>query len=87
MASRPHDQFGIGWYYIDVKSPSIAGLLTTREFLRDEQGVEAYYTVALTPWALLSPDIQVVHPAQKNRTDGSGINNATILGLRLQLLL
>lgn len=94
MASRPHDQFGIGWYYIDVRNPSFTGPLATRQFLRNEQGVEAYYSVALTPWALLTPDIQVVHPAQKDTVDLSrpvpfvreGVNTATILGLRLQMV-
>jgi porin len=92
MASRPHDRFGLGWYYIDIKNPTFTGPLTTRVFLQDEQGVEAYYSVALTPWAHLTPNIQVIRGAQKqtvaplpaNRTD---IDTATILGLRLQLLL
>ena len=92
MASRPHDRFGVGWYYIDIKNPTFTGPLTTREFLRDEQGVEAYYSIALTPWAHLTPNIQIIRGAQKqtvellpaNRTD---IDTATILGLRLQLLL
>jgi len=91
MASRPHDRFGVGWYYIDIKNPTFTGPLTTREFLRDEQGVEAYYSIALTPWAHLTPNIQFIRGAQKqtvellpaNRTD---IDNATILGLRLQLI-
>jgi len=86
-ASRPHDRFGIGWYYIDVSNLAIKGPLGTREFLRDEQGFEAYYTVALTPWALLSPNFQFVHPAQKNTLGGKGVNNATVLGLRLEMAL
>ena len=92
MASRPHDRFGLGWYYIDIKNPTFTGPLMTRVFLQDEQGVEGYYSVALTPWAHLTPNIQVIRGAQKqtvaplpaNRTD---IDTATILGLRLQLLL
>jgi porin len=91
MASRPNDRFGLGWYYIDIKSPTFTGPLATRELLRDEQGLEAYYSVALTPWAHLTPNIQVIHGAQKqtvellpaNRTD---IETATIMGLRLQVL-
>ena len=93
MACRPNDQFGIGWYYIDVKNPSLSLTSVTREALRDEQGFEAYYSFAVTPWALLTPDIQIVHPAQKNviESTGSGlsrqsINTATVLELRLQLL-
>ena len=37
-----------------------------QDFLRDEQGVEAYYNYALTPWAMLSPDIQFVRPTLKD---------------------
>jgi len=92
MASRPHDRFGLGWYYIDIKNPTFTGPFATRTFLRDEQGVEAYYSIALTPWAHLTPNIQVIRGAQEhtvaalpaNRTN---IDTATILGLRLQLLL
>jgi len=91
MACRPHDSFGIGWYYIDVKSPTFTGPLATRELLRDEQGAEAYYSVALTPWAILTPNIQVIHGAQKQTVallpaDRQDIGTATIMGLRLQML-
>lgn len=96
--SRPHDQFGWGFYYINIDSPSIQGPLQTTELLRDEYGFEAFYNFALTPWAMLTPDIQVVRGAQKDRiTIGQGplglprldrksISTSTALGLRLQLV-
>jgi porin len=97
--SRPLDQFGLGYYFININNPSIQSLLQTRDFLRDEYGFEAYYNFALTPWALLTPDIQVVRGAQKDtvniiqgplgllpRIDKKSIGTATVLGLRLQLL-
>jgi porin len=91
MGCRPHDRFGIGWYYVDIKSATLEGPFATREFLRDEQGVEAYYSFALTPWALLTPNVQYIHGAQRqtvalrpaNRSD---IDDATIMGVRLQVL-
>jgi porin len=94
LPRRPHDQFGIGWYYIAVDNPKFANFRTTRHFLRDEYGFEAYYSFAVTPWALLTPDIQVVRPAQKNTVDLSGpiptvgesVDTATVLGLRLRLV-
>ena len=55
IPSRPFDRFGIGYYYIDVESPTFQGPLRTREFLRDEWGFEVFYNVALTPWLLLTP--------------------------------
>jgi porin len=93
IPGRPLDRFGLGYYYMDVKSPKFTGLLSTRELLRDEYGFEAYYNVAITPWLQLTPDIQVVRPAQKEFLDTSGIiparnyvGTATVLGLRLQLV-
>ncbi|HZD40616.1 MAG TPA: carbohydrate porin, partial [Terriglobales bacterium] len=75
------------------------GPLQTTEFLRDEYGFEAYYNFALTPWAMLTPDIQVVRGAQKDkvtitqgplgvlpRIDKKSISTSTVLGLRLQLV-
>jgi porin len=94
MASRPDDGFGLGWYYIDVKNPSFNVGFASKEFLRDEQGFEAYYNLALTKWAILTPDIQVVHPARKEAIEKiagipygrKSVDTATTLGLRLQLI-
>ena len=94
IPSRPLDQFGIGYYYIDVNSPKFTGPFATRDFLRDESGFEAFYNFAITPWMKLTPDIQVIRPAQKeviNRVglitfDRKNVQTATVLGLRLQLV-
>jgi porin len=104
--SRPHDQFGWGFYYINIDNPRLI-LNTPRlqflppnvEFLRNEYGFEWYYNLAITPWALLTPDLQVVRGAQKDqfslgrgplgvlpRVDKKSVNTSTVLGLRLQLL-
>jgi porin len=104
--SRPHDQFGWGFYYINIDNPQLSidisrlpGLSRNVEFLRNEYGFEAYYNFALTPWALLTPDIQIIRGAQKDkfsvtqgplgvlpRIDKKSISTSTVLGLRLQLL-
>ena len=104
--SRPHDQFGWGFYYINIDNPRLGidiprlpGLSRNVEFLRDEYGFEAYYNFAITPWALLTPDIQVIRGAQKDkfsvtqgplgllpRIDKKSISTSTVLGLRLQLV-
>ena len=92
-ASRPNDRFGIGWYYLDINNPTITIKRpnqpdVTRKFLRDEQGIEAYYSIALTPWAHVTPNIQYTKGAQKQRIapPNEDIDNATILGLRMQLI-
>ena len=96
IPGRPLDQFGIGYYYLDVKNPTFTGPVATRSVLRDEQGFEAYYNCALTPWMKLTPNIQIIRPAQKDvvsvTTGGipsitrESINTVTVLGMRLQLI-
>jgi porin len=92
MASRPNDSFGFGGYNIDIKNPSISGPggVISKDFFRNEYGFEAYYSAAVTPWALLTPNMQVVRGAQQRQVQLIPINNdvrtATILGLRLQLI-
>ena len=96
IPGRPLDSYGIGYYYIDITSPTFTGPFADRAALRDEQGFEAYYNIAVTPWMKLTPDIQVIRGAQKNvvsiNTAGTSIvstksiDTATVLGLRLQLI-
>jgi len=99
LESRPNDKFGLGYYFINVHNPTIQGQLQTTKLLRDEYGFEAFYNFAITPWLLLTPDIQIVRGAQKDKvTIGQGplgllpglniksIGTGTILGLRLQLV-
>jgi porin len=96
IPGRPLDNFGIGYYYTDISNPTFTAFGTNVSFLRDEKGFEAYYNIALTPWMKLTPDIQVIRPAQKNianiSTDGiptvstKSLDTAIVLGLRLQLI-
>lgn len=87
IPSRPIDRFGTGFYYIDVSNPKFTGLLgRTTEFLRDEYGGEIFYNFAITPWLLLTPDLQVIRPAQKETISGENVNTAVVLGLRLQVV-
>jgi porin len=79
-----------------ISSPTLTGPFATMSALRDEQGFEAYYNIAVTPWMKLTPDLQVIRPAQKQvislNTGGitivrtKSIDTATVLGLRLQLV-
>jgi porin len=93
IPGRPLDQFGIGAYYVDIRKLKLTGPFATREFFRDEYGLEAYYNIAITPWMKLTPDIQVIRPGMKTFMDTSGliprrknIDTATVLGIRLQLV-
>jgi porin len=89
--SRPLDQCGLGYYYSSINNPTLQLPFTTREFLRDEWGFEAYYNIALTPWLLVTPDVQVIGPAQKReigtlREPGQPVDTATVLGVRGQII-
>jgi porin len=97
VPGRPLDGFGIGYYYVTIGHPVFTGPFASASLLRDEQGGEAYYDVAITPWARLAPDLQVVKPAQK-RTVGASqggvvagsvkpVDTATVLGIRLKLII
>jgi porin len=91
---RPFDQTGIGYYYSSINNPVLQLPFTTREFLRDEWGFEVYYSIALTPWLLLTPDVQVIGPAQKRevvrgllpRPIGQSVETATVLGFRARIV-
>jgi porin len=95
IPSRHNDRYGFGFYYIDVNSPKLQGLFQTTKLLRDEYGFEAFYNIAITPWLLLTPDIQVVRGAQKNTftidslptiVSRKSIGTATILSLRMEMV-
>ncbi|HUL41084.1 MAG TPA: carbohydrate porin [Burkholderiales bacterium] len=92
---RPNDEFGLGYYYIKVSNITLQGqasngISVNLSLLRNEYGFEAYYKIALTPWMLLTPDLQIIRPAQKQQKVDpfglQGINTAKVLGVRLQLL-
>jgi porin len=98
IPGRDLDQFGLGYYYNAINNPTFQLPRSTRAFLRDEWGFEAYYNVAITPWLLLTPDIQVIGPAQKQqitlsqgpvgmpRISRESIGNAVVLGFRGQVV-
>ncbi|MGZ8500283.1 MAG: carbohydrate porin [Candidatus Binatia bacterium] len=93
IPNRHNDRYGLGFYFIDVNNPKLQGIFNSTKLLRDEYGFEAFYNIAITPWLTVTPDIQVVRGAQKNKFTLSplpaiiskkSIGPATILGLRMQ---
>ena len=94
IPGRPNDRFGIGYYYLKIESPHFLFPVKGIPRLQNEYGVEAFYNIALTPWLLLTPDIQIIRPTQRgivedplslNRIE-KPVNTATILGIRLQVI-
>jgi len=95
VPGRPLDDFGLGFYYIDVTNPTFTGPRETREAFRNEYGGEAYYNFAITPWMKLTPDIQVIRTSQEYAVNVESllppvikrqeIDTPIVVGLRLQL--
>lgn len=62
ISGREQDRWGIGSFRYSLSSDLRDGLKTTGVDLRDEQGIEAFYNLAVTPWFSVTGDLQVVQP-------------------------
>ena len=47
--------------------------------LGDEQGVELYYNVAVTPWCHVTPDLQVLNPFRQR------VDTSLLVGVRAKI--
>src|SRR5262249_49359948 len=73
IPSRDNDTFGIGYYYTQLERSQF---ITTAVLDDSARGFECYYDIAVTPAVHVTLDLQIVNPAP------SGVQTATILGLR-----
>jgi porin len=62
VPGRPLDYFGVGYFYYDL-SDELQDAVAPVGSLKDEQGIEAYYTFVPAPWLRLSANLQWVNPA------------------------
>jgi len=76
---RELDSFGVGYFYYDLSDALQETLSPRRERLSDEQGVEVYYSYAVTPWFYMTGDFQIIDPPRNVR------ENAVIAGLRANI--
>ncbi len=76
IPGRDRDSFGIGYYYL-VLSDKLPQLI--QRGARDEQGLELYYNLAVTPWFHLTPDLQIISPARKS------VDTTVVAGLRVRI--
>jgi porin len=66
ILGRENDTIGIGYYHLGVSNVPIL----TIHGIGDEDGVELFYNAAVTPWFHVTPDVQILDPAQRrNPTD------------------
>jgi porin len=78
IMGRKADSFGAAYFYMGV-SESLKDLEPILLPLGDENGLELYYNMALTPWCQITPDLQVITPFRE-RADTS-----VITGLRAMI--
>lgn len=78
IASRPYDSFGVGYFYNGFSS-QIKNFAPRLLALQDEQGIETFYTVGLSPWCKITADLQVIDPIR------SRVDTAVVFGLRAKL--
>ena len=76
IPGRDRDTFGIGYYYV-VVSDKLPQLI--QQGVRNEQGVELYYNVAVTPWLHITPDLQILSPTKKS------VDTTVVAGLRVKI--
>jgi len=79
ISGRSQDTFGVGYYHAWF-SNQLPDVVYNRFLHGNEQGVDLYYNVALTPWMHLTPDLQIIEPGLK-RVDSPVV----VGGLRLVL--
>jgi porin len=78
IASRPLDTFGVVYYYLSMSSgfKNIAPRLLP---LRNEQGVELFYNIGVTPWCHITPDVQFLIPTRER------VDTAIAVGIRAKI--
>ncbi len=72
---REDDTIGIGYYHL---APSNLPVLKIHG-IGSENGVEFFYNAAVTPWFHVTPDIQILDPAQQHT------ETALLVGIRARL--
>jgi porin len=79
ITQRPLDRWGVGYFRYNLSSALLDGLAALgKPDLRREQGVEAFYNMALLPNLRLTASLSYVSPGEAARED------AVFAGWRLQ---
>ena len=76
---RELDSFGVGYFYYNLSSELQSTLNVGRDRIGDEQGIEAYYRYAVTPWFFLTGDVQYIDPPR------GSVEDPFVLGLRANI--
>jgi porin len=86
LTTRPLDTFGIGYTFTRYSSPvqNFAPVLLP---IGNDQAIEMFYSIAVTPWFNVAPDLQVVFPAREETLppNRESIDTALVLGMRAKI--
>jgi len=75
IADRPKDTLGLGYYFTAI-SDELPDYLF---ILDDEQGMEIYYDITAAPWLHITPNFQIVDPANQF------VDTALVVGVRVKV--
>jgi porin len=75
IRGRDNDTVGIGYYHLGASNLPVL----TLHGIGAENGVELFYNAAVTPWFHVTPDLQVLDPAQSRTA------TALLVGVRARL--
>jgi porin len=78
LPGRKLDTFGVGYYYVGI-SNGLRNFAPRLVPLDDEQGVELFYNIGITPWCHVTPDLQVIIPARER------VDTAVVFGVRAKI--
>jgi porin len=79
VLGRQLDRWGVAYFKYGLSDDLKDGLASLGIRRRDEQGLEAYYNMAFTPWLRVTANLQWITPTNPARQD------AVFAGLRSQL--
>ena len=67
----------MGYYYLDISDK--IGPVLSRLLDDNEQGVEVYYNIAVTPWLKITPSLQAINPVR------DGVDCTWVAGVRAKI--
>jgi porin len=86
ITSRPLDRFGVGYAITRYSSP-IRDFAPNLLPITNDQSIELFYTIGVTPWFHVTPDLQVVFPAREQTLppNAQPIDTSLVLGINAKI--
>jgi porin len=90
VPGRPDDTFGVAFARTQLSSAFLPFLRQRLNLgLQQEDALEMYYNIAVTPWLDVTADLQIINPALKRAQNELGqlanVDTAVVAGARLRM--